>query len=94
MADDPIDISPEEETRIVSETQAILDGSGLQFKVTGITARSVGVMGDARTHQHGLVITPQNVEACSTELQQQLGTKIINEVQGVNRATFEIPLSL
>lgn len=93
MIENLVDISPEEEGRIVAAVQAILDAGNWSFKITGITAKSVGVMGDARTREWGLVVTPNTIEACDTGVQQLLSTKIVNEVTGVNRITFEIPLT-
>ena len=90
MVDELTGLSPEEEKRILAEAQAILDASGFAFRITGLTVRSKGVMGDAPTYLPGLVIEPQSLAACDTEVQGRLCTKIINEVRGINRTLFEI----
>ena len=88
-----LDLSPEDEQRIIVTAQRILDASGHSFSIVSIAARSTGVMGDARSHEFGLIICPLNTLARDTELQKELTNRLINEVRGINRCLFEIPTS-
>ncbi len=89
-----LDLSPEDERHIVTAAQHILDASGCSFSIVAIAARSTGVMGDARTHEFGLIIRPLDTSACDTKLHKELTNRVINEVRGINRCLFEIPISL
>ena len=63
-----------------------------------LPVRSVGVMGDARTYEETLVVRSVNTDDFMTadwsrlphELLAKISTRIINEVQGVNRVCYDI----
>ena len=63
-----------------------------------LPVQSVGVMGDARTYENAVVIRCVNSDDFMTadwtrlpyELLAQISTRIINEVQGVNRVCYDI----
>ena len=60
--------------------------------------QSVGVMGDARTYENTLVVRSVDTDDFMTadwsrlphELLARISTRIINEVQGVNRVAYDI----
>ncbi|MFM9125438.1 MAG: glutamine-hydrolyzing GMP synthase [Actinomycetota bacterium] len=62
------------------------------------TVKSVGVMGDARTYEYPIVIRAVTSEDAMTadwarlpyDLLERISTRIINEVQGVNRVALDI----
>ena len=63
-----------------------------------LTVRSVGVMGDGRTYAHPIVIRAVTSDDAMTadwarlpdELLERLSTRIINEVDGINRVALDI----
>ncbi|MBM3679739.1 MAG: glutamine-hydrolyzing GMP synthase [Actinobacteria bacterium] len=62
------------------------------------TVKSVGVMGDARTYEYPIVLRAVTSEDAMTadwarlpyDLLERISTRIINEVQGVNRVALDI----
>jgi GMP synthase (glutamine-hydrolysing) len=60
--------------------------------------RTVGVMGDERTYEHPIVVRAVTSEDAMTadwarlpyELLERISSRIINEVQGVNRVAYDI----
>ena len=60
--------------------------------------RTVGVMGDGRTYAYPIVIRAVTSEDAMTadwarlpyELSERMSTRIINEVEGVNRVAFDV----
>ena len=60
--------------------------------------RSVGVMGDGRTYDHLVAVRAITSEDGMTadwarlphELLERISTRIVNEVQGVNRIAYDI----
>ncbi len=60
--------------------------------------RTVGVMGDGRTYAYPVVIRAVTSEDAMTadwarlpyELLERMSTRIINEVEGVNRVAFDV----
>jgi GMP synthase (glutamine-hydrolysing) len=60
--------------------------------------RSVGVMGDERTYEHPVVLRAVSSEDAMTaravnipfELLEKVATRIVNEVQGVNRVLYDL----
>ena len=60
--------------------------------------KSVGVMGDARTYEYPIIIRAVTSEDAMTadwarlpyDLLERISTRIINEVQGVNRVALDI----
>jgi GMP synthase (glutamine-hydrolysing) len=80
-----------------------LDRAGLMRKVSQAFAvllpvQSVGVMGDARTYEYPIIIRAVTSEDAMTadwarlpyDLLERISTRIINEVQGVNRVALDI----
>src|SRR4029079_18368077 len=63
-----------------------------------LPAQSVGVMGDARTYEDAIAVRCVNTEDFMTadwsrlpyDLLARISTRIINEVKGVNRVTYDI----
>jgi GMP synthase (glutamine-hydrolysing) len=63
-----------------------------------LPVRSVGVMGDARTYENAVVVRCVNTDDFMTadwsrlphELLAKMSTRIINEVNGVNRVCYDI----
>jgi GMP synthase (glutamine-hydrolysing) len=63
-----------------------------------LPVRSVGVMGDRRTYQQVVVVRlVQSIDGmtanwypASSKLLARISTRIVNEVQGVNRVVFDI----
>jgi GMP synthase (glutamine-hydrolysing) len=63
-----------------------------------LPVQSVGVMGDERTYEHAIAVRcVTSVDAMTadwaplpTEVLQAIGTRIINEVKGVNRVVYDI----
>ena len=68
------------------------------FPVLLADVRSVGVMGDERTYGHPVVIRAVTSDDAMTadwarlpyELLEKLSSRIINEVPGINRVTYDI----
>ena len=68
------------------------------FAVLLPTVRSVGVMGDGRTYAHPIVLRfIASEDGMSgewlwpgTELIGKISSRIVNEVEGVNRVTFDV----
>ena len=63
-----------------------------------LPVRSVGVMGDARTYENTIAVRCVNTDDFMTadwthlpyELLARISTRIINEIQGVNRVCYDI----
>ena len=63
-----------------------------------LPVKSVGVMGDERTHEHALVLRAVNTTDFMTanitrlpfELLETISNRIINEVRGINRVAYDI----
>jgi GMP synthase (glutamine-hydrolysing) len=63
-----------------------------------LDVRSVGVQGDARTYEHPIVLRAVSSEDAMTasatpipiEVLMAIATKIVNEVQGVNRVLYDL----
>ncbi len=63
-----------------------------------LPVRSVGVMGDARTYENAVVIRCVNTDDFMTadwtrlpdDVLARISTRIINEVQGVNRVAYDV----
>jgi GMP synthase (glutamine-hydrolysing) len=68
------------------------------FAVLPSTVKSVGVMGDGRTYAYPIVIRAVSSEDAMTadwsrlpyELLEKISTRIVNEVNGVNRVVYDI----
>ena len=69
-----------------------------QALVILLPVKSVGVMGDARTHEYSCVLRAVNSSDGMTadfsyfnkEFLEETSNKIINEVRGINRVLFDI----
>lgn len=96
-----------ERLRIVQESDYILNEelkkesiySTLWQSFTGfLDVRSVGVMGDARSYQHPIVIRcvqssdamTANAASIDTEVLKRIASRIANEVDGVNRVFYDL----
>ena len=63
-----------------------------------LPVKSVGVMGDARTYEYPIIVRAVTSEDAMTadwarlpyDLLERISTRIINEVQGVNRVALDI----
>ena len=63
-----------------------------------LPVKSVGVMGDERTHEHALVLRAVNTTDFMTanitrlpfELLETISNRIINEVRGINRVAYDV----
>ncbi|MEM6799454.1 MAG: GMP synthase (glutamine-hydrolyzing), partial [Planctomycetota bacterium] len=63
-----------------------------------LPVQSVGVMGDGRTYENALAVRCVNTDDFMTadwshlphDLLSRISTRIINEVQGVNRVVYDI----
>lgn len=97
----------EEKLEILREADAIvreeIAGAGLEREIWQAFAvippiRSVGVMGDARTYAHPVIIRAVVSEDAMTaewarlpyELLDSMSRRIVNEVKGVNRVLYDI----
>jgi GMP synthase (glutamine-hydrolysing) len=75
-----------------------LEGALAQYFTVLAPVRSVGVQGDARTYAYPVVIRAVNTDDFMTarparlphELLEQIATRIVNEVPGVNRCLFDL----
>ena len=87
--------------KIVREETAAagVDRDIWQFPVVLLAdVRSVGVQGDGRTYGHPIVLRPVSSEDAMTadwarlpyELLEKMSSRIINEVEGVNRVVYDI----
>jgi len=81
----------------MSTTATGLEGSAQAFAVL-LPVRSVGVMGDQRTYQEAVALRVVTTEDFMTAdwarlphtLLARLSTRIVNEVQGINRVVYDI----
>ncbi|MCC7491261.1 MAG: glutamine-hydrolyzing GMP synthase [Fimbriimonadaceae bacterium] len=95
-----------ERIRMVRESDAILRAevaaAGLERQISQYftvlaPVRSVGVMGDARTYAHPIIIRAVVTDDFMTarparlphELLERIATRIVNEVRGINRCLFD-----
>jgi GMP synthase (glutamine-hydrolysing) len=77
---------------------AVLDPRPWQYFAVLTPVRSVGVMGDGRTYDHLVAVRAITSEDGMTadwarlphELLERISTRIVNEVQGVNRIAYDI----
>jgi hypothetical protein len=68
------------------------------YFVVLLDTRSVGVMGDGRTYAHPIVIRAVTTEDFMTadwaklpaELLSKIATRLVNELQGVNRVLYDV----
>lgn len=94
-----LDILREADEIVVSEIQkAGLYRQTSQAFAVLLPVQSVGVMGDARTYDHAVVIRSVDTDDFMTadwsqlpyDLLSRMSTRIINEVNGVNRVCYDI----
>ncbi len=79
-------------------TKAGLDGEVWQGFAVLADIRSVGVMGDERTYARPIIVRAVTSEDAMTadwarlphDLLEQISSRIVNEVQGVNRVVYDI----
>jgi GMP synthase (glutamine-hydrolysing) len=77
---------------------AVLEPRPWQYFAVLTPVRSVGVMGDGRTYDHLVAVRAITSEDGMTadwarlphELLERISTRIVNEVQGVNRIAYDI----
>ncbi len=80
------------------QTNVTADGTVSQAFVVLLPVRSVGVMGDLRTYQEAAAIRAVNTEDFMTadwarlphELLARVASRIVNEVDGINRVVYDI----
>ncbi|MEX2306306.1 MAG: glutamine-hydrolyzing GMP synthase [Pirellulales bacterium] len=96
---DRLDTLREADAIVVSEIKAAnLYRSTSQAFAVLLPVRSVGVMGDARTYEDAIAVRCVTTDDFMTadwthlphELLARISTRIINEVQGVNRVVYDI----
>ncbi|MFQ5505407.1 MAG: GMP synthase (glutamine-hydrolyzing), partial [Planctomycetota bacterium] len=84
---------------LTSEVESAGAHAGLwQYFAVLLPVRSVGVMGDARTYEHPVVLrVVESKDAMTADwaylpqnLLRRISNRIINEVPGVNRVTLDI----
>lgn len=78
--------------QIVEKAHVVLEEFGFSAESIQIGARSVGVMGDARTYLPCVVITLKKSVAKTEEL-QKVSTELINRIPHINRVMYEPLLS-
>ena len=94
-----LDVLREADAIAVEEIQAAgLYRSTAQAFAVLLPVQSVGVMGDARTYENAIAIRCVDTDDFMTadwsrlpyELLARISTRIINEVAGINRVTYDI----
>ncbi len=96
---DRLDVLREADAIVVHEIKAagLYRETSQAFAVL-LPVQSVGVMGDARTYENAVAVRCVNTDDFMTadwsrlpyEVLRQISTRIINEVQGVNRVCFDV----
>ncbi len=96
---DRLDILREADAIVVSEIKAarLYRDTSQAFAVL-LPVQSVGVMGDARTYENAVAVRCVNTDDFMTadwsrlpyEVLARISTRIINEVQGVNRVCYDV----
>lgn len=99
VTSDKLDVLREADAIVIEEIQnAGLYRDTSQLFAVLLPVQSVGVMGDARTYENALVIRCVDTDDFMTadwsrlpyDLLATMSTRIINEVQGINRVCYDI----
>jgi GMP synthase PP-ATPase subunit len=83
---------------VVNYFEWVQNRRGFNWDAQTVHSRLVGVMGDARTYENAVVVRCVNTDDFMTadwsrlphELLAKMSTRIINEVNGVNRVCYDI----